>query len=144
MKPLGKRKCEALKNIRKQVADANGIKYDPTPCTHKGDCLGTCPKCEAEVKYIENELRKKPGGMKNAAAALVGSAITIGSFGLTSCNLIFGPNQVVGDVPYTDSNIINVCPNDSDEEIYMLEGDVADIDTLVDTTAVENDTNTDE
>lgn len=25
----------------------------------EGECLGTCPKCEAELEYLENELIKK-------------------------------------------------------------------------------------
>lgn len=28
-------------------------------CTFEGECLGTCPKCEAELEYLENELIKK-------------------------------------------------------------------------------------
>ena len=48
----GKYVCKTLKEIRKQVADANGIDYEPTECTHEGDCAGTCPRCEQEVRYI--------------------------------------------------------------------------------------------
>ena len=49
----GKKICKTLKEIRLQVARANDIPYEPTECNHKGDCLGTCPKCEEEVRYIE-------------------------------------------------------------------------------------------
>ena len=52
----GKSICNVLKTIRKQVADANGIKYEPRECHHQGECLGTCPACEAEVRYIEQQL----------------------------------------------------------------------------------------
>ena len=52
----GKVTCEALKKVRKQIADANGIPYEPVVCNHQGDCRGTCPACEAEMRYIEREL----------------------------------------------------------------------------------------
>ena len=40
-----------------QVAKANEIKYAPTECHHEGDCAGTCPSCEAEVRYLEQQLQ---------------------------------------------------------------------------------------
>ena len=49
----GKKICKALKEVRLQVAKANDIEYAPTECHHEGDCAGTCPKCEAEVQYLE-------------------------------------------------------------------------------------------
>ena len=55
----GKEKCKALKQIRKQIADNNDIKYAVEECKHKGNCKGTCPKCEAEVRYLERELEKR-------------------------------------------------------------------------------------
>lgn len=57
----GKTTCNTLKAIRKQIADANGIPYEPVVCNHKGNCLGSCPACEAEVRYIENELARRKG-----------------------------------------------------------------------------------
>lgn len=84
MKPLGKRRCEILKGIRKTIAKANGIKYEPAECTHEGDCTGTCPKCDAEVKYLEQELCKKYGGMKTAASVVIGSTLAVGSI-MSSC-----------------------------------------------------------
>lgn len=51
--------CETLKSIRKQIADANGIAYEPNICTYEGPCMGTCPVCEAEARYLETELAKR-------------------------------------------------------------------------------------
>ena len=48
----GKGICKTLKDIRKRIADANEIKYEPEVCKFEGDCAGTCPKCEEDVKYI--------------------------------------------------------------------------------------------
>ena len=49
----GKKTCKILKEIRRQIAEANDIEYVVEECQYKGDCLGTCPKCEAEVRYLE-------------------------------------------------------------------------------------------
>lgn len=52
----GKVKCEILKAIRKEIAAANNIPFEPRLCRHQGDCLGTCPACEGEIRYLENKL----------------------------------------------------------------------------------------
>jgi hypothetical protein len=78
----GKAICETLKQIRQCVADANGISYAPTPCNHKGDCLGTCPVCEAEVRYIERELNVR----RLLGKAVIVAGIAAGLTSLTSCN----------------------------------------------------------
>ena len=68
----GKSTCKLLKSIRQQIADANGISYRPKECHHKGDCSGTCPACEEEIRYLERELKARKGngfGMKVAGIA---------------------------------------------------------------------------
>ncbi len=68
----GKSTCKLLKDIRQQIADANGISYRPKECHHKGDCTGTCPACEEEIRYLERELKARKGngfGMKVAGIA---------------------------------------------------------------------------
>ena len=68
----GKSTCKLLKDIRQQIADANGISYQPKECHHKGDCTGTCPACEEEIRYLERELKARKGngfGMKVAGIA---------------------------------------------------------------------------
>ena len=68
----GKSTCKLLKSIRQQIADANGISYQPKECQHKGDCAGTCPACEEEIRYLERELKVRKGngfGMKVAGIA---------------------------------------------------------------------------
>ena len=68
----GKSTCKLLKDIRQQIADANGISYRPKECHHKGDCAGTCPACEEEIRYLERELKARKGngfGMKVAGIA---------------------------------------------------------------------------
>ena len=68
----GKSTCKLLKDIRQQIADANGISYQPKECQHEGDCAGTCPACEEEIRYLERELKARKGngfGMKVAGIA---------------------------------------------------------------------------
>ena len=68
----GKEVCLILKGIRQKIADANGISYQPKECHHKGDCTGTCPVCEEEIRYLEGELKARKGngfGMKVAGIA---------------------------------------------------------------------------
>ena len=89
----GKLICKTLKTVRRQVAEANDIPYEPTECHHKGDCSGTCPKCEQEVRYLETQL---------AIRQALGKAITVvgvsaGLAALTSCHkFILGPKHVDG------------------------------------------------
>lgn len=81
---LGKHICKTLKEIRLQVAKANDIPYAPTECRHQGDCSGTCPKCEQELRYIEEQLDLRRAMGK--AVSLVG--ISVGLTALSSCNII--------------------------------------------------------
>ena len=93
----GKQTCETLKSIRKQIADANEIPYEPRVCTHKGDCMGTCPACESEMRYIENQLNIRK--MAGKAVKIVGLATVMT---LAACNSIsttdsYNPKLEVGD-----------------------------------------------
>lgn len=66
----GKQTCKILKDIRRQIAEANDIEYITSECQYKGDCIGTCPKCEAEVHYLEQQLERKR--MTGKVIALLG------------------------------------------------------------------------
>ena len=65
----GKSTCKFLKDIRRRIANANGIRYAPKECNYEGECKGTCPACEAEVRYLEGELKRK---QRNGFAVKVG------------------------------------------------------------------------
>lgn len=79
----GRQTCNTLKAIRKQIAEANEIEYEPTECTHEGECAGTCPACEAEVRYIEGELSKRSRMGKKVAVV----GIAAGMASLASCGI---------------------------------------------------------
>ena len=53
MKYYGKEKCRILKQIRAEIARENDIEWVVSECKHKGNCKGTCPKCEQEVRQLE-------------------------------------------------------------------------------------------
>ena len=55
----GKEKCNTLREIRKKIAEVNDIKYEPAECHHKGPCMGTCPVCDSEIKYLDDALQRK-------------------------------------------------------------------------------------
>ena len=40
----GKQTCKILKDIRRQIAEANDIEYITSECQYKADCTATCPK----------------------------------------------------------------------------------------------------
>lgn len=71
----GKERCKILKDIRRQIAESNDIEFITSECKHKGDCLGTCPKCEEELRYLERELEKRQRLGK--AVAIAGLAVSI-------------------------------------------------------------------
>ena len=54
----GKDKCELLKAMRREIAEANGIVYLTSECTFQGNCPGYCPKCDAEARYLDSELNR--------------------------------------------------------------------------------------
>ena len=56
---LGKDVCKRLKAYRIDLAKANGIDFQPKECNFEGKCPGYCPACDEEIRYLENELRKK-------------------------------------------------------------------------------------
>lgn len=82
MKTRGRNICDTLKAIRKEIADANGIEYSPEECHFKGECRGTCPKCEQEVKDLEYKLRLR----QMAGTAIKVAGVAAGIVAMTACS----------------------------------------------------------
>ena len=99
----GKKICQTLKDIRLQVARANDIPYEPTECKHKGDCSGTCPKCEEEVRYIEYQLNVRR--MMGKAVAVAG--VSAGLTALAACNISTQKNTLKGEMPIQNDTVIH-------------------------------------
>ena len=117
----GKQTCKILKEIRKQIAAENDIEFVTSECTYKGDCLGTCPKCEAEVRYLERELEKR----QRLGKAAVFAGMSLGTLLVASSCKGVGPKPLEGDVPYTPDSTEMSSPDDSiPDNAMLLEGDV--------------------
>ena len=89
----GKKTCKMLKEIRKEIAKSNDIAYVTTECKYQGDCAGTCPKCEAEVRYLEEELEKRRSAGKKVVLAGVAAAMLFSA----GCEDIFS-SSTMGDM----------------------------------------------
>lgn len=76
----GKDICKELKAVRKQIAEENDIPLEIPECTYEGPCKGTCPRCEAEVRYLENALAGKlrMGKVATVAGLALGLAVSSG------------------------------------------------------------------
>ena len=83
MKYYGKEKCRILKEIRAEIARQNGIAWTVESCAHKGNCRGTCPKCEAEVVALEKALERRQALGKAVAVVGVAAAMTLSASGST-------------------------------------------------------------
>ena len=97
----GKEKCRILKDIRRQIAQENDIELIVKECTHKGDCMGTCPHCESEVRYLEAELEKRRSLKKKIALAGISAGLVVGLSGCAVVDAVLDPlkNNVVGIMP---------------------------------------------
>ena len=77
----GKSKCKILKQIRQQIAAENDIEFGTSECKFQGECSGTCPKCEAEVRYLEQQLQKRRQAGKAVAVAGIAAAFIVSASG---------------------------------------------------------------
>ena len=113
----GKSKCKILKEIRREIARQNDIAYVTSECRFQGDCTGTCPKCEAELRYLEMELQKRQRAGKAVAVAGIAAALMVGSAG---CAWMPPEEDVAaGDVPYAEQTECTVPETDPTELIIM-------------------------
>ena len=87
----GKYICNALKAVRLDIARANGIEYTPKACKHEGECAGTCPACESEIRYLEREIARKRSMGK--AALVAGVSLTLSS--LSAMATSASPSEVM-------------------------------------------------
>ena len=118
----GKQTCKILKEIRRQIAADNDIDLVIEECTYKGDCLGTCPRCEAEVRYLERELEKRQrmGKVAVIAGLSLGTMLTA-----SSCNQVIPPATGIVPNPNVPDSTECLAPDTTDPDyLYPLAGDV--------------------
>ena len=130
---LGKKKCRVLKEIRQKIADENDIPYVTHECRFRGECQGTCPKCESELRYLEKQLAARAAAGKRIAIAALCAGMTFSAAGCSSPftpkekpieNDLTGAVDIVGGMsePIDEGNEA-VSPEDIEE--VELSGDVA-------------------
>lgn len=136
----GRNICNTLKAIRKQIADANEIEYSPEECHFKGECKGTCPKCEQDVRYLEQELRLKQIAGKVIKVAGVALGITTITTSTTSCttqrtsyNSTSSLTEEVIPISYQeytskDSTLLKEKENLSKKGVLLVQGHIIDND----------------
>ena len=132
----GKDKCKMLREIRRRIAEENDIELITKDCTYQGACRGTCPKCEAELRYLEQKLeRRRSLGLRVSVAALA-VGMTVSMAGCVPVG-----EQLEGDVPsevtpepteYVGNGVKPVKPEKplkpwQTPEIDQLEGDVPNV-----------------
>ncbi len=126
----GKQTCKILKEIRRQIAEANDIEFVTSECRYKGDCLGTCPKCEAEVRYLEQQLRSRQ---------LMGKAVVLA--GLSAGMIAFSGCGSSSNQTTDDSDMLQGEPMvllDGDDELYD-EGEIETVDFVFDNKEVKKE-----
>ena len=121
---IGKQKCRILKEIRQKIADENDIPYVTRECTHQGNCSGTCPRCESELRYLENQLqiRSSLGKKIKVAALCAGMALT--AAGCSAVSAVIDRNNPVEDLSGMVAYETPVPTQQETEEVFVTEGEV--------------------
>lgn len=150
----GKAKCKILREIRRKIAEENDIELITKDCTYQGECRGTCPKCEAEVRFLEQELEKRKQLGKAVTVAALAASLTVGLTACvpkpltektetTVCSDLQGTGcstdatETMGEPTLSPDDTEDLWPGEvpretEDTEIYELEGDVAYITEMTD------------
>ncbi len=72
-------------------------------CKHEGECLGTCPRCEWEVRFLERELEKRrKSGAKVVLAGVSAGLVAVNAVACAPFETA-GNMELDGDVAYTES-----------------------------------------
>ena len=116
----GKKICKALKEIRLNIAKSNDIDYIPAECNHKGDCSGTCPQCEKEMRYIEQQLLRRQ---------TIGKAAVVAGLALGATSIAPAMAQTYHNVPKVEQSKEELKPVDcapNDTAAIIVRGTVID------------------
>ena len=121
---IGKQKCRILKEIRQKIADENDIPYVTRECTHQGNCSGTCPRCESELRYLENQLqiRSSLGKKIKVAALCAGMALT--AAGCSAVSAVIDRANPGEDISGMIAYETPVPTQQETEEVFVTEGEV--------------------
>lgn len=115
----GKQKCKMLKEIRRRIAEENDIPYVTSECRHQGECAGTCPRCESELRALERELAARQKLGKSVTVAALCAGMVFAGAGCSSPAEPGTPDDLAGAV--------EMCTPEPEppEEEWELMGEVA-------------------
>ena len=118
----GKEKCRALRAIRERIAEVNEIEYAEKPCTHAGECKGTCPYCESQARRLTRELNKRRSLGKKVILAGLCAGIAVAASGCAVVErVVFSPNLPVNtEEPFELAGDVVVT-----QEPVQLEGEIS-------------------
>ena len=120
-KMKGKEKCRILKEIRQRIADENGIEYATRECGFQGECKGTCPRCEAEVRYLEEQLERRRKSGKRVAVAALAAGLALGAVSCAGIEPLIGRGCAPSEGYYEATGAGD---EDTEDEWVVLEGEV--------------------
>ena len=92
----GKQICSYLKSVRREVAAANGIDLEIPDCTFEGECPGTCPRCEAEVRQLEQALSQRQRLSQKVAIVGVAMGLALSGMSVASAQNV-NPQDTIDD-----------------------------------------------
>ena len=119
---IGKETCRILKEIRQRIADENEIPYVTRECHFQGECKGTCPRCESELRYLEQQLSLRASLGKRVAVAALCAGMTLSAAGCAP----FGIDGGSGDETQLSGNMVYQEPTPTeDPAIFVTTGEVA-------------------
>ena len=109
----GKEVCRTLKEIRAEIARQNDIPWETEECTFEGECRGTCPRCEAEVRQLEEALAKRRRLCKAVALAGVAAGMVTALSGCSAVEaLIDDARPVATPAPGLEALMGQIAPAD--------------------------------
>ncbi len=122
----GKEICKVLKAVRRRIAEENGIALEIPECTFKGKCRGTCPRCEAELRYLDAQLRTR----RNAGRAVKIAGIAAGALALLSPHMLSASSSFKDSIELKSANSSRDSLNIIKGVVYEVSPDSVEIEPL--------------
>ncbi len=114
----GRNKCRILREIRERIAEENDIPYVTRECGYRGECSGTCPRCEQELRYLERQLEQRRRLGKSIAVTALCAGLVLTAAGCTDPS---GPHTANGAISFPSQDDGKRTP----QTVETLEGEVA-------------------
>ena len=118
----GKDKCRMLRQIRERIAEENDIRFITEDCSYKGECKGTCPRCESELRYLEDRLEKRRAAGKKIALAGISLGLTAA---LSGCSATETISELWDKLSQKETQTEIVETEGEVSEVVVLDGEVA-------------------